>query len=431
VNFDESALLPAIGGPSAPDGTEAMSAPSVSPIPTLIGYWDRDLRNVAANDAYREYFGIPLTDLQGRHLSEVFSRSDFALTRPHLEAALQGVERLFPPALPVRSGARRYTQESYIPDIVSGKVRGAYHYITDATGQVEAEQQRDEAMRLFHLAMSNAPIGKTVLDATGHVLLVNPALCDLLGYSAREMIGSDFRRYVHSGDLATGNSDLAALVDGTAKHVASERRYVRRDGTTLWLQRDAVLVSRGYNGQDVVVAQFHDISNRRHAEAELARMADTDLLTGLRNRNALASYMDRRTGKELDDSLGVIFIDIDGFKDINDAHGHATGDAVLVQVGQRLSALLTRTMTAYRLGGDEFVVLDPGRPTGEHTANFARHLRDALTGSYDTGATLTALSASVGWTWGQAQHAGDLLRTADAEMYRHKAKYRRRRTDFA
>ena len=406
-----------------------MDVDDAAPLPTLIGYWDLDLRNVSANDAHRDYFGLTPAELRGRHLSEVLSPSDYALARPHVEAALQGAEQSFSPSLVAGPGAPRYTQESYIPDIVSGKVRGVYHYITDVTAQVQAEDQRDEALRLFHIAMTNAPIGNAVLSAAGQILQVNPALCDLLGYPPRELLGTSIFRYVHSDDVITGEADLAALVDGTAKHVASERRYVRRDGITVWVQRNAVLVPHGHGSEDVVVAQFQDIGNRRHAEAELARMVDTDALTGLNNRHALVSLMNRHRLEHNDDSLGVIFIDIDYFKDINDAHGHAIGDEVLVQVGQRLSALVRRNMTAYRHGGDEFVVLDPGRSTDEHTATFAGHLRAALSGTYNVGTATATITASVGWTWGSTRHISDLLRVADTEMYRDKAKQRRRSPD--
>jgi diguanylate cyclase (GGDEF)-like protein/PAS domain S-box-containing protein len=431
VNLEDSALLSATTESGSTDSQVVSSPPLASPLPTLIGYWDLDMRNVTANDAHRDYFGMAPADLRGRHLSEVLVPADYELACPRMEAALQGAEQAFSPAPAVGPGAPRYTQESYIPDIVSGTVRGVYHYITDVTAQVEAENQRDEALRLFHVAMTNAPIGKAVLGASGHVLQANPALGDLLGYSVDEMIGTDFRRYVHRDDLASGEADLAALVDGTAKHVASERRYVRRDGTTVWVQRNAVLVPRAHGTEDVVVAQFQDIGNRRHAEAELARMVDTDALTGLNNRHALLSLMDSYRDEQVEDSLGVIFIDIDDFKDINDAHGHATGDEVLVQVGHRLAALVTRNMKAYRMGGDEFVVLDPSRSSAGHTADFARHIRLALTGIYDAGPTLTTVTASVGWTWGSSQHISELLRTADADMYRQKLKQRRRRTDLS
>lgn len=421
MNVEKSASSP-VEDLAPPDRSEDSPPLLHSPLPTLIGYWDRDLRNVTANDAHRDYFGIAPADLRGRHLSEVLSPSDYALARPHAEAALQGVEQSFSPSLVARSGAPRYTQESYIPDIVAGKVQGVYHYITDVTAKVQAENQRDEALRLFQVAMTNAPIGKAVLSATGRVLHANPALCNLLGCMPREVIGSSFFRYVHRDDLATSKADLAALVDGTAAHVASERRYVRRDGTTVWVQRNAVLVPRGRGSEDVVVAQFQDIGNRKQAEAEMARMADTDALTGLGNRRALVSLMDRHCGDQVDNPLGVIYIDIDGFKGINDSHGHATGDEVLVQVGQRLTALMRRNMTAYRIGGDEFVVLDPGRKDDGRTAAFAQHLRMALTGIYDTGTTATTITASVGWTWGLMRDMSDLLRVADAEMYRDKAR---------
>lgn len=338
---------------------------------------------------------------------------------------MAGEEQLFERTLIDQHGVTRYTQASYLPDIVDGHVQGFYVQVTDVTARVEAEHARDEAQRLFEISMANAPFGKAVVTTSARILQINPALCALLGYPAEVLIGSDFRELVHPEDLPFAEADLAGLRDRSVPQVSSERRYLRRDGTTIWMQRSAVLVPGAYGGEDVIVAQFQDATARRHAEAELARLALTDPLTGLNNRHALTGRLaDCRDGDPASE-VGIVFVDLDGFKAINDTHGHSTGDAVILYVAERLASIVQAPNSAYRLGGDEFVVLIPDAVAGDVEA-FAAIVRTTLTGQYPTTAAPVTLTASVGWTCGVTDDVDALLRQADADMYRNKPKRRRK-----
>jgi diguanylate cyclase (GGDEF)-like protein/PAS domain S-box-containing protein len=395
-------------------------------LPAMIGYWDRGLRNVIANAAYIDYFGITPEEARGRHIRDVLGEAIYALNLPYIQGALAGQEQLFERTLIDQHGATRFTQASYVPDIVDGQVQGFFVQVTDVTARVEAEQARDEAQRLFELSMNNAPFGKAVLTTSAHTLQINPALCALLGYSAEELIGKDLCDLVHPDDRPSTDADLARLQSRAANQLASERRYIRRDGTTIWMQRNAVLVPGGYGNDDVIVAQFQDVTARRNAEAELARLALTDPLTGLSNRHALTERVVQCREANSAAAVGIVFVDLDGFKDVNDTHGHSTGDAVLVQAAHRLAQLVRSPNTAYRLGGDEFVVLTPQAAPKDVEA-LADAIRDALTGSYATATSPVTLTASVGWTCGPPEDVDALLRSADAEMYRQKPKQRQRK----
>lgn len=391
-------------------------------LPALVGYWDRDLRNVIANAAYVEYFGFTPQEARGCHIREILGEDVYALNLPFIEGALAGEEQLFERTLIDQHGVTRYTQASYLPDLVDGHVQGFYVQVTDVTARVEAEHARDEALRLFQIGMANAPFGEAVLTPAAQTLHINPSLCALLGYSAADLIGRDFRDLVHPDDRASGDSELNRLQDRSAAQVASERRYCRRDGTTIWMQRAAVLVPGAHGGADVIVAQFQDVTARRHAEAELARLALTDSLTGLHNRRALTKHIEQRRTADPDVAVGIVFVDLDGFKYVNDTHGHSTGDAVLVEAARRLSEVVQTPDTAYRLGGDEFVGLVLGGSANEVEV-LANTVRTALTGGYPTTTTGVTLTASVGWTWGTTDDVEGLLRQADADMYRQKPKY--------
>ena len=395
----------------------------INHLPGIVGYWDRNLRNVIANDAYLSYFAMAPHQVHGRHIREVLGETVYALNLPYIMGALAGRPQLFERELVGLGGIRRRTLLSYIPDIVDGEVLGFYIQGTDLTEEAEAERALDDGRRLFEISMANAPYGKAVVTVTGEMLLANPALCALIGYSADELVGRDYRDFVHPDDVAAGEQEMAALLAGTVTQVSSERRYVRRDGSVIWMQRSAVLVPGRLPGaEDLVIAQFQDVTARRHAEAELARLAVTDQLTGLYNRRALVSHVAEHQTSRPGAAVGLIFIDLDGFKHVNDTHGHATGDVVLAEVARRLSNAVCEPNSAYRLGGDEFVVLVPDAVRDTEVGELAAAVRSALTGRYTAEESEFRLTASVGWTWGHHDNAEELIRKADIDMYRQKAR---------
>ena len=387
-------------------------------LPGLIGYWDRDLRNVFANEAYMDYWGLTPQQVAGRHMRDVLGETLFTLNLPHIEATLAGHEQSFNRTLIDSRGATRYTTVAYIPNVVDGDVRGFYVAVTDVTDRVEAERARGESLRMFEVLMANAPFGKALLDTAGHVLHINPALCEVLGCAAEDVVGKDFREFIHPDELAESEFELQQLITGAIPKVTSVRRYLHADGTTIWMLRSAVLVRGAEPGTDVVVAQYDDATSRRQAEAELARMAITDPLTGLHNRRAFENWIQARRDDDPEGAIGVVFVDLDGFKRINDTHGHAIGDAILAEAARSVSRVVEPPSTAYRFGGDEFIVLVPDAEVSE-VAELAETITRALTGRYGDAVPVT-LTASVGWTHGAGIDSDQLLRDADADMYRRK-----------
>lgn len=394
-------------------------------LPAIIGYWDRDLRNVIANDTYVLYFGLRPDEIRGRHMRDVIGDELFTTVRPYVDGVLSGRPQLFEATLTdTREVARRF-EASYIPDVVDGEVRGFYCHAIDVTARVEAERVRDEALRLFQISMANAPIGEALLTVDGRALRINPALCQLIGGTAEELAGASYRDFVHPDDLPVVIAEHRRLVRGEVSHISSEHRYIRRDGTVIWMQRNAVLAPGGeYGSEDVIIAQLQDVTARKLAEAELARMAVTDQLTGLHNRHALVNRIEEHRAAHPAAPVGIIFIDLDGFKHINDCHGHAAGDAVLTEVARRLSQAVLAPSSVYRLGGDEFIVLVPDAERPAAVAELAEQFCTALTGDYDVGSQAVRLSASVGCTSGPTDDVEDLIRKADADMYRHKSRQR-------
>lgn len=202
-------------------------------LPGLLGYWDRELHNVIANDAYLEYFGMTPDEIRGRHIREVLGEAVYALNLPYIEGALAGKAQLFERTLVDTHGKTRHTQASYIPDVLDGEVRGFCVQVTDVTARVEAERARDDALRLFHIGMANAPFGEAILDASGRLDLeatlyrIITAGMELTGarYGAIGIRGRDggMDSFLHAGmdadtvrrigELPTGRGLLGLLLE--------------------------------------------------------------------------------------------------------------------------------------------------------------------------------------------------------------------------
>ncbi|GGF37215.1 hypothetical protein GCM10007298_36190 [Williamsia phyllosphaerae] len=407
-----------------PEQTEVLRR-VIDTVPALIGYWDTDLRNVASNLAYVDYFGLTPDQVRGMHIRDVLGPSVYELNKPFIDGALRGEHQQFDRTLIDAGGKIRFTQATYIPDVVDGVVRGFVVHVSDVSERVQAEKARDDAVTLFETAMSNAPIGQAVVDTSGRWLQVNQAMCDLTGYSADELRDLSFRDITHPDDVPAADLHLAQLLEGSRTHIESEKRYIRKDGSIVWVQRNAVIVHGvGAGAADIVIAQIQDITQRKNAEAELARQAVTDALTGLGNRHSLMAQIDALRHLRAD-GVGLLFLDLDGFKSVNDTYGHSAGDELLADVASRIRRTIDDGDLACRIGGDEFVVIIYSATSPEDIERHRVALKRAVAGDYLL-PSLTepiTIGASVGSSWsntGDHRDHRDLLTVADQDMYRDK-----------
>jgi diguanylate cyclase (GGDEF)-like protein len=190
----------------------------------------------------------------------------------------------------------------------------------------------------------------------------------------------------------------------------------------VWLQLSVNLVRSGDDEPAYFMVQMQDITERKQMERELSHRAMHDDLTGLPNRALLNNRLEhavgasRRTGKQ----IGLVFLDVDGFKDLNDALGHAAGDQLLVQVGERLAASVRPGDTVARFGGDEFVIVCADVTVDTMTA-LAGRIGDAMEPVFELEGRSVSLRASLGITISRpGSSAESLLSEADTAMYRAK-----------
>ena len=301
------------------------------------------------------------------------------------------------------------------------KVVGAITVARDVTEQRAAEAEREVAELRFDGAFRRSTFGMANADLLGRLTNVNPALCDLLGRSAREILGHQLSDFAHLESTPAEPARVPSVYDGIDSHT-DERRYRRPDGEVIWLQTNVSLI-RGIDDDPLyLTVQALDITSRKRMEYELEHRALHDDLTGLPNRALLNDRLEqalavaRRTGHQ----VGVAFFDVDGFKHVNDALGHGTGDALLVELGRRLIATVRPDDTVARIGGDEFVVLCPDVSV-ESMQMLAGRIRTTVGERFHVGGHDIEVHASLGITVGVAESsAQSVLSEADAAMFRAK-----------
>ncbi|BBX06176.1 sensor domain-containing diguanylate cyclase [Mycolicibacterium aichiense] len=396
----------------------------IDKLPAMVGYWDGDLRNVVANDAHRQFFGLTPAEIRGMHITDLLVGDLGEASLPYVYAAMAGEDQIFEKTLTDHNGITRHVQASYLPDLVDGQVRGLYVQVADVTARVEAERSRDDAQRLFEISMDNAPFGKAVFTTDGRALYINSALRELLGIQPHDAAALHYYDGVHPDDFAVAEQDWRELLSGAADQIATEVRYVRSDGAIIWVHRAAVLAPGAHGGADVVIAQLQDVTARKGIEVELAHRAVTDPLTGLQNRHSLVARIAEHRTAHPGDWVAVLFIDLDGFKTVNDSHGHAAGDAVLEAAARRLAEAVVSPNAVYRLGGDEFVVVVVDDVSAPVVEQLAQDVGAAVSGTYPVEDGEVTLAASVGWASSRTADAAELIRDADVDMYRHKARHR-------
>jgi diguanylate cyclase (GGDEF)-like protein len=219
------------------------------------------------------------------------------------------------------------------------------------------------------------------------------------------------------------NMRLQQLAIGAIDAFQRETRFAMKSGDELWVELSATRLDPSTSPAFALI-YVHDLTGREQNKKMLESMALHDALTGLANRAVLFPRLDdllhraRRDGGR----VGLLYLDLNGFKPVNDQHGHAAGDAVLVEVARRLEAAVRPGDTAARLGGDEFAVLAAGIAGDEDLTLIADRIHAALAEPIvlPDGAAVT-ISSSIGAAVGSPDTTADqMVRAADVAMYRVK-----------
>lgn len=290
---------------------------------------------------------------------------------------------------------------------------------TDGRAAAEDALRANEAR--FRAIVEASPVPMLVLSMPeGRCLYSNHAASELAGLPPQEMVGRKSEEFYFDAQ------DRAAVVTELKERGRIRGREVRirrPDGSSLWVMLSVELVDFG--GEKAAIVGFTDVTERRAFEERLRHTALHDPLTALPNRAYFMDMLRRelsRSERNADRRFAVLFVDLDGFKAINDLHGHEVGDFVLVSVAERLRSCLRPMDTAARMGGDEFTVILTDLRDSSDAVHVAERIENAIKAPIELEGLRVAVSASVGVVLDGSsyKHPKDLLHDADTAMYQAK-----------
>jgi diguanylate cyclase (GGDEF)-like protein/PAS domain S-box-containing protein len=292
----------------------------------------------------------------------------------------------------------------------------------------ERSEARREAENRFRSLVANASDVIIVLSRDGVVVYASPSTQRLFGVPPEQLLGEPLERLLHPDEAPTARSFMDELLARPWGSVTRTWRLNRRDDAWAWGETTAtnLLADQAVGG---IVLNTHDVSERRELEQRLSHQAMHDGLTGLPNRVLLRSRLEQVLRQAPRAGIGptLLFLDLDGFKNVNDTLGHAQGDALLVAAATRLRDAVPDADVIARLGGDEFAALLAAPADRQTVTDAAQRVTNAFKAPFRVFGREVPGSASVGVAIaGPADTAGDVLRHADIAMYLAKANGRAR-----
>jgi len=401
--------------------SEALLHLFVEHAPAALAMFDRDMRYLAANRRWLQIYGFTEVEIIGRSHYDVFPGIPEHWKDAHTLAlsgqAVSAEEDYFEHP----DGTRQWLRRELIPwRSDDGSVGGIVIFADDVSERVENERR----LRLAASVFTYAREGITITDTEGTILDVNDSFTRITGYSRDEVVGRN-PRLLKSGIQGRDFYERmwqSLRVDGQW----SGEVWNRAKSGNIYAEHLTVNAIRDPNGKVLqYVAHFSDITALKEHELQLERMTHYDGLTGLPNRVLLADRLRQAMSQahRRGQKIAVAYLDIDGFKAINDQYGHVAGDNLLVTLGVKFKAALREGDTLARLGGDEFiaVLLDLENPeAGEAVIN---NLLNAATDPIKIDGHPMRVSASIGVTFYPQDEVLDedgLIRQADQAMYQAK-----------
>jgi diguanylate cyclase (GGDEF)-like protein/PAS domain S-box-containing protein len=357
------------------------------------------------------------------------------IPRRHRDAHLRGLGRFLasgevpmrPRRLEVEGLRRDGTEVPIELSISSLRERDGWRFhafVRDISERHATEAALREAEERFRKAFDDSRVGMALISLDGSFQRVNRSLSEICGRPEETLLGQRFDEIIYSGDRQREAEALREIADGLSFGYRGETRCQHARGHPVWI---SLTISPVYDSRGVLsnlIAQMEDISERKESEERLTRQALHDPLTGLPNRTLFADRVRMATARRTTQGFALIYLDLDGFKLVNDTLGHAAGDQVLIEVARRLERLLRAGDTLARLGGDEFALLCEG--VGEAEAKtIADRVIEALTQPVEVQEREIIQPASIGISlYGpgvSVEDPDDMLGEADMAMYRAKA----------
>ena len=371
----------------------------------------KDLTIYYCNQAYSDFVGRPIQDLEGRSLVELFptfkKNQSYAA---YLKAIETGQDQI----------AEGLVQGLYLRTRIFSMDWGILDISEDITSQQAAAESVKYSEERFRSLADSAADAIVSINQRGKIIFWNKAAENIFGYSSAQALGQDSDMLIperFQGLQQNGFKQL--IVEGRAGNRAESLELIclSRDGREMPME--LAVSAASVMGQNVYTAIIRDVTERQDIEKQLKFLSFHDSLTGLYNRAYFEEEMERLSKARLD-SVGLLISDVDGLKLVNDTMGHKTGDGLLVVIAGIITDACRQGDVVARIGGDEFAAILPNC-TVEAIEQVCARIRQVTT-EYNGKNPELPLSLSLGWAVrpGKDLDTNRLFHTADDEMYREK-----------
>lgn len=387
-------------------------------LPALIAYFLADsMKCQFANEAYAATYGFTVASIIDKTVLEVVGADAYIAIHPFILRVMNGESVSYERLLELPDGGTKTIEVNLIPQFVEfadgSKPIAAFVLINDISKYRLVEQSirdSEERFRKFAEATNEG----IVFFENGIITDANEALAQLARLPVADLIGRPNLDFVAPDSRETVTHNVR-----TGFEKAYEATLLRADGTMVAVEFVGKVIVR--NGNTLRMTIVRDISDRKQAEARIQFLAHHDILTSLPNR---AMLMDRlqvmlNVAKRQGTLVGVMFIDLDNFKSINDSLGHYAGDQLLKRLAQRLQGCLRNVDLIGRLGGDEFLVIVTGIERAEDITPVAQKIVEVIGDSFVMDGQTLAVTGSVGISVfpKDGEDTDTLVRNADSAMY--------------
>ena len=311
----------------------------------------------------------------------------------------------------------------------AGELIGRVGRLRDVQAEHDAQEALRRSEQRFRTAMESAPTGMAVVGLNREFIEVNPALCRLLGRTEQWLLTHAVTDVLDPLDDDLDRRLRAQVLAGLVPSLVRDHQMIRSDGERVLVEQSIGLLRDDQGRATAYVSQFADVTEARETREQLRFMATHDSLTELLNRRELVTRISGVLGRtpRTGINVGVLFIDLDGLKPVNDTYGHAIGDAVIVNVARRIHDQVRSNDVLARFGGDEFVLVLPAIHDSEDAERIAASLHEVVERPMLLEGHEISMTLSIGVTVARPGEDPDVaMRQADAALYRAKREGRAR-----
>ncbi|MEI8080777.1 MAG: diguanylate cyclase, partial [Actinomycetes bacterium] len=388
--------------------------------------------------ATQQVLGYEPAELVGTDTKDLIHPEDLTVLATLRSPINQGDVRVHY-ELRVRNAAGEYRWMSGVSRLAfdaDGNAVGRISTLRDIHEQVLAQRALARSEHMFRLAMDGAPQGMAVVGLHLAFLQVNAALCSLLGRDEQWLLSHTVRDVIHPDDVEDDLTGRDELLEGRSSSRIRECRWLAADGSVIWVLQSTGLLRDEQAMPLFYVSHIQDNTDVHRKNADLVFRANHDALTGLVNRGQLQDLLEGVLlgGRRIGGVPGLLFCDLDHFKEVNDTLGHGAGDEVLKITSERIAGVLRASDIVARIGGDEFIAVLPQVRDSRAAAIIGEKIRAAVAQPMvlGGGAAEISITMSIGLALATRNTSAEqLLLNADRALYEAKQAGRDRIVSFA